>query len=65
MASTIGKPGDDSMIVEKLPEEINEMKIKDEKVFKFIFSVRLVALYHQALIITYVSAPDTQIPCFW
>jgi len=39
MASTIAKPGDDSMIVEKLPEEINEMKIKDEKVLYFIFSV--------------------------
>jgi len=45
MASTIGIPDDDSMIVEKLPEEINEMKIKDEKVLDFIFSVLRVALY--------------------
>lgn len=64
MASTIGKPGDDSTIVEKLPDEINEMKIKDEKVFKFIFSVRLVALYHQVLIITYASSPDPQFCVF-
>lgn len=32
--SAIGKPKMDAMLVDKLPEEINEMKIKDEKVEK-------------------------------
>lgn len=45
MASNAGKPGDDSMTVEKLPEEINEMKIKDEKVQELVFCVCLVALF--------------------
>ncbi|KAK2661736.1 hypothetical protein Ddye_000310 [Dipteronia dyeriana] len=33
-ASAVGKPGRNGMFVDKLPEEINEMKIKDEKVEK-------------------------------
>lgn len=33
-ASALPKPNDDAMLVDKLPEEINEMKIKDEKVEK-------------------------------
>lgn len=32
--SSVGKPRADAMLVDKLPEEINEMKIKDEKVEK-------------------------------
>ena len=34
MPSAVGKPKIDAMLVDKLPEEINEMKIKDEKVEK-------------------------------
>lgn len=33
-ASAVGKPAGEAMIVDKLPEEINEMKIRDEKVEK-------------------------------
>lgn len=33
-ASGFGKPSGDTMLVDKLPEEINEMKIKDEKIEK-------------------------------
>ncbi|KAG2714566.1 hypothetical protein I3843_03G036700 [Carya illinoinensis] len=33
-ASAVGKPSGEAMIVDKLPEEINEMKIRDEKVEK-------------------------------
>lgn len=33
-ASGVGKPSGDTMLVDKLPEEINEMKIKDEKIEK-------------------------------
>lgn len=32
--SVIGKPTSNATFVDKLPEEINEMKIKDEKVEK-------------------------------
>lgn len=32
--STVEKVEDDSMFVDKLPEEINEMKIRDDKVEK-------------------------------
>lgn len=38
MASAVGMDGGDSMIIDKLPEEINEMKIKDEKVLEALFS---------------------------
>lgn len=37
-ASAVGKPAGEAMIVDKLPEEINEMKIRDEKVEKVGFS---------------------------
>lgn len=33
-AIAVGKPAGDAMIVDTLPEEINEMKIRDEKVEK-------------------------------
>ncbi|KAF2308496.1 hypothetical protein GH714_009997 [Hevea brasiliensis] len=33
-ASAVGKPSAEAMLVHKLPEEINEMKIRDEKVEK-------------------------------
>ncbi|GMY13345.1 shaggy-related protein kinase epsilon isoform X1 [Fagus crenata] len=33
-ATAIGKPAGDAMMVDRLPEEINEMKIRDEKVEK-------------------------------
>lgn len=65
MASTIGIPDDDSMIVEKLPEEINEMKIKDEKVLDFIFSVLRVALYTSSFDPHLRFSPWSQILCFW
>ncbi|KAJ4834177.1 Shaggy- protein kinase epsilon [Turnera subulata] len=35
-APEVGKPSGDAMLVDKLPEEINEMKIRDEKVEKTI-----------------------------
>lgn len=31
MNSVAGRPKPDAMLVDKLPEEINEMKIKDDK----------------------------------
>lgn len=37
-AIVVGKPAGDAMIVDTLPEEINEMKIRDEKVEKVSFS---------------------------
>jgi hypothetical protein len=37
-ATAIGKPAGDAMMVDRLPEEINEMKIRDEKVEKVGFS---------------------------
>lgn len=45
-ASAVGKPSGEAMIVDKLPEEINEMKIRDEKVEKvglsYIYRLRFV-----------------------
>lgn len=38
-ASTAIIPSGDTMFVDKLPEEINEMKIRDDKVEKVAFSV--------------------------
>lgn len=37
-ASTVGKPGGNTGFADKLPDEINEMKIKDEKAEKVGFS---------------------------
>ena len=37
-ASAVGKPSGNTMFVDKLPEEINEMKIRDDKVEKVVFS---------------------------
>lgn len=34
MPSAGGKPQTDAMLVDKLPEEINEMKIRDDKAEK-------------------------------
>lgn len=42
-ASAVGKPSSNAMFVDKLPEEINEMKIKDDKVEKVAFSQILIA----------------------
>ena len=35
--SVTGKPSGNEMLIDKLPEEINEMKIRDDKVEKVIF----------------------------
>ena len=42
-AVAVGKPSGDAMFVDKLPEEINEMKIRDDKVEKVAFSQLLIA----------------------
>ena len=34
--SGMGKPSGDAMLVDKLPEEINEMKIRDDKTEKVV-----------------------------
>lgn len=39
MHSAVGKPSSNIMSVGKLPEEINEMKIRDDKAEKVGFSV--------------------------
>lgn len=53
-ASAIRKPAAEAMIVDKLPEEINEMKIRDEKVEKVGFSI--ICRRHCLFIVSFFSS---------